>query len=83
MKPELLDLNIDFNAMSDSYGEGGFSEAESVDGYLIRFQVGLKTLTEVIIEHENSPHPINCIIFDAFFPCALEVAEQFGIVLFS
>ena len=29
--------------------------------------------------HNNSQHPIDCIVYDAFLPWALEVAHQFGI----
>lgn len=80
MKPELLSSDIDFDTISDGCDEGGFSEAESVDDYIVRLQTtGSKTLTELIIKHKNSPRPINCILYDAFLPWVLEVAQQFSI----
>ncbi|KAG4156603.1 hypothetical protein ERO13_D02G006800v2 [Gossypium hirsutum] len=81
MKPELLNSDIDFDTISDGCDEGGFLEVGSVDDYLVRLQtVGSKTLTELIIKHKNSPHPIDCILYDAFLPWVLDVAQQFGIV---
>ncbi|KAH1096015.1 hypothetical protein J1N35_012936 [Gossypium stocksii] len=81
MKPELLNSDIDFDTISDGCDKGGFLEVGSVDDYLVRLQtVGSKTLTELIIKHKNSPRPIDCILYDAFLPWVLDVAQQFGIV---
>ncbi|KAL1110742.1 hypothetical protein V6Z11_D02G007500 [Gossypium hirsutum] len=81
MKPELLNSDIDFDTISDGCDEGRFFEVRSIDDYLVRLQtVGSKTLTELIIKHKNSPRPIDCILYDAFLPWVLDVAQQFGIV---
>ncbi|KAB2039420.1 hypothetical protein ES319_D02G008000v1 [Gossypium barbadense] len=81
MKPELLNFDIDFDTISDGCDEGRFFEVRSIDDYLVRLQtVGSKTLTELIIKHKNSPRPIDCILYDAFLPWVLDVAQQFGIV---
>ncbi|MFQ6627785.1 hypothetical protein Gotur_007295, partial [Gossypium turneri] len=80
MKPELLNSDIDFDTISDGCDKGRFFEVGSVDEYLVRLQtVGSKTLTELIIKHKNSPRPIDCILYDAFLPWVLDVAQQFGI----
>ncbi|KAL1180860.1 hypothetical protein V6Z11_A02G007700, partial [Gossypium hirsutum] len=81
MKPEVLNSDIDFDTISDGCDKGGFFEVGSVDDYLVRLQtVGSKTLTELIIKHKNSPRPIDCILYDAFLPWVLDVAQQFGLV---
>ncbi|TYI91650.1 hypothetical protein E1A91_D02G008100v1 [Gossypium mustelinum] len=81
MKPELLNSEIDFDTISDGCDKDGFFALGDIDDYLVRLQtVGSKTLTELIIKHKNSPHPIDCILYDAFLPWVLDVAQQFGIV---
>ncbi|KAM1061391.1 hypothetical protein ACFX2A_026427 [Malus domestica] len=73
--------SVHFDTISDGYDEGGFARAESIDEYLSRMEaVGSKTLAELITKHQNSPHPINCIVYDPFLPWALEVAKQFGVL---
>ncbi|XVF37516.1 hypothetical protein REPUB_Repub20aG0015500 [Reevesia pubescens] len=80
MKPESLG-SVDIDTISDGCDEGGFSEAESIHDYLKRLETaGSKSLTELIIKYKNSSHPIDCIIYDAFLPWALDIAKQFGLV---
>ncbi|KAK8548254.1 hypothetical protein V6N13_054942 [Hibiscus sabdariffa] len=82
MNPELLlGSDIDFDTISDGCDQGGFLEANDIDDYLVRLQAaGSRTLTELVLKYRNTPHPIDCILYDAFLPWALDVAKQFGIV---
>ncbi|KAM1072116.1 hypothetical protein FF1_017427 [Malus domestica] len=73
--------SVYFDTISDGYDEGGFAQAGSVADYLSRMEaVGSKTLAELIKKHQNSPQPIDCIVYDPFLPWALEVAKQFGML---
>ncbi|KAL4271459.1 hypothetical protein GQ457_13G027660 [Hibiscus cannabinus] len=82
MNPELLlGSHIDFDTISDGCDQGGFLEANDINDYLVRLQAaGSRTLTELVLKYRNTPHPIDCILYDAFLPWALDVAKQFGIV---
>ncbi|KAK9265582.1 hypothetical protein L1049_007414 [Liquidambar formosana] len=73
--------SVQFDAISDGYDDGGFMKADSIEAYLTRFEaIGSKTLAELIKKHQSSAHPIDCIIYDAFLPWALDIAKQFGLV---
>ncbi|KAK8571464.1 hypothetical protein V6N12_027553 [Hibiscus sabdariffa] len=82
MGPELLlGSDIDFNTISDGCDQGGFLEANDINDYLVRLQAaGSRSLTELVVKYRNTPHPIDCILYDAFLPWALDVAKQFGLV---
>ncbi|CAL9028282.1 unnamed protein product [Prunus brigantina] len=72
--------SVQFDTISDGYDEEGFARAESIAAYLARMEAeGSRTLIELITKYNNSPHPINCIIYDPFLPWALDVAKQFGL----
>ncbi|GAV67133.1 UDPGT domain-containing protein, partial [Cephalotus follicularis] len=72
--------SIQFDTISDGYDEGGFAQADSIRAYLTRLQAdGSKTLSELIIKYKNNGDPIDCIVYDAFLPWALDVAKKFGI----
>uniref|UniRef100_A0A7N0V8B8 Uncharacterized protein n=1 Tax=Kalanchoe fedtschenkoi TaxID=63787 RepID=A0A7N0V8B8_KALFE len=67
--------------ISDGFDEGGFSQADSVESYLLHLQAaGSKSLADLIRRSKNSGHPIDCIIYDAFLPWALDVAKEFGLL---
>ncbi|GMP54993.1 hypothetical protein CsSME_00019954 [Camellia sinensis var. sinensis] len=71
---------VQFDTISDGYDEGGFMQAGDVQAYLTRLEAtGSKTLADLIKRHQNSDHPIDCIVYDAFLPWALEVAKEFGL----
>ncbi|XP_019157928.1 PREDICTED: UDP-glycosyltransferase 74B1-like isoform X1 [Ipomoea nil] len=66
--------------ISDGFDDGGFSQAQKVDVYLNSFeQNGSKTLSKVIAKYEDSACPVNCVVYDAFFPWALDVARRHGV----
>ncbi|GAB4839855.1 hypothetical protein Ancab_020564 [Ancistrocladus abbreviatus] len=40
---------------------------------------GSRTLSQLVGKYQNSVNPVSCIVYDAFFPWALDVARQHGI----
>ncbi|KAK7373475.1 hypothetical protein VNO80_06884 [Phaseolus coccineus] len=76
-----LPTGISLETISDGYDSGRIGEAKSLRVYLDRFwQVGPKTLVELLEKLARSGHPIHCIICDSFMPWGMEVAGRFGIV---
>ncbi|XP_035548460.1 UDP-glycosyltransferase 74F2-like [Juglans regia] len=72
--------SVQFETISDGYDEGGFLQAESIHAYLTRMEArGSKTLSDLILKHKDTANPIDCIIYDASLPWALEVAKMFGL----
>ncbi|GLT40057.1 hypothetical protein SLA2020_142150 [Shorea laevis] len=66
--------------ISDGFDEGGFAQAGNEDLYLKSFRDnGSRTLSNIIQKYKNSVSPVNCVIYDAFLPWALDVAKQYGI----
>ncbi|KAA8527228.1 hypothetical protein F0562_034675 [Nyssa sinensis] len=72
--------SVQLATISDGYDEGGFMQAESIRAYLARLQAaGSKTLAQLIERHQSSDqYPIDCVIYDAFLPWALDVTKQFA-----
>lgn len=82
-----LAFDVDVETISDGYDEGGFAQAESEAAYLARFRVvGSETLNSLIekLKFKSSTSdqygPVDCIIYDSFFPWALDVAKKWGIL---
>ncbi|GAB4858907.1 hypothetical protein Ancab_010380 [Ancistrocladus abbreviatus] len=70
---------VHFDTISDGFDEGGFASAESISTYLTCFEAaGSTTLAQLIQKHARSAHPINCVVYDAFMPWALDVAKKHG-----
>ncbi|GMN36149.1 hypothetical protein TIFTF001_005791 [Ficus carica] len=66
--------SIAFDTISDGFDDSGFSHAASVADYLSRMEAaGSKTLAELITRHNNTSNPIDCVIYDAFLPWALDL----------
>lgn len=66
--------------ISDGFDDGGFAQARNVDAYLKSIKEnGSKSLSQVIEKYQSSRFPVSCIIYDSFFPWALDVAKQHGI----
>ncbi|XP_023924982.2 mogroside IE synthase [Quercus suber] len=75
--------SIALETISDGFDEGGIAHAESIQVYLERFwQVGSQTLAELLekLSSSSSGNPVDCIVYDAFLPWALDVARKFGLV---
>ncbi|XP_057435857.1 UDP-glycosyltransferase 74G1-like [Lotus japonicus] len=77
-----LPPSISLEAISDGFDSGGFEEAgKSFKVYKDRFwQEGPRTLTELIEKLCRTGYPVDCVIYDALLPWALDVAKRFGIV---
>lgn len=76
---------------SSASGSGSISVETISDGkeygelhiraYLERFQeVGSQTLTQLVEKLGDSGCPVDCIVYDAFMPWALDIAKRFGLV---
>ncbi|KAK9146167.1 hypothetical protein Sjap_006070 [Stephania japonica] len=79
---------IAVETISDGYDDTGFSGADSIETYLKNLEViGSLSLAELIkkLNNTNPHHPINCLVYDAFLPWALDlVVKSFeGIVTAS
>ena len=73
--------SIALETISDGFDEGGIAHAESIQAYLERFwQVGSQTLVELLEKLSSLGNPVDCIVYDAFLPWALDVAKKFGLV---
>ncbi|XP_021658033.2 UDP-glycosyltransferase 74G1 [Hevea brasiliensis] len=72
---------IDLETISDGFDEGGYAQAESPEVYYSTFKaVGSETLANLIKNLNDSGHPVNALIYDGFFPWALDVAKQLGVL---
>ncbi|KAF5733897.1 putative UDP-glucosyltransferase 74F2 [Tripterygium wilfordii] len=79
MKPNPLG-SVQIDTISDGCDAGGFAQAETIKDYLTRLETaGSKTLAELIVKYKDTASPVDCIVYDAFLPWVLDVAQQFGI----
>ncbi|KAK7394612.1 hypothetical protein VNO78_15144 [Psophocarpus tetragonolobus] len=76
-----LPSSVALETISDGFDNGGIGEAGTYKAYLERFwQVGPNTLAELFQKLGRSGDPVHCVIYDAFFPWVLDVANRFGMV---
>ncbi|KAI5656464.1 hypothetical protein M9H77_25257 [Catharanthus roseus] len=69
---------ISVEEISDGFDEIGF-KAENSELYLDTFErVGSETLSELILKLQDLGFPVDCIVYDAVVPWALDVAKKFG-----
>ncbi|KHN13207.1 UDP-glycosyltransferase 74E1 [Glycine soja] len=67
--------------ISDGFDQGGPIHAESHKAYMDRStQVGSESLAELLEKLGQSKNHVDCVIYDSFFPWALDVAKSFGIM---
>ncbi|KAK7839677.1 udp-glycosyltransferase 74b1 [Quercus suber] len=72
--------NVGVEPISDGFDESGFAQAKNVDLFLKSFKAnGSRTLSELIQKFQDSGSPVSCVVYDSFFPWALDVAKQHGI----
>nr|AYR16604.1 UDP-glucosyltransferase UGT74B7 [Polygala tenuifolia] len=72
--------NVGVEAISDGFDEGGYAQAKDVGLFLESFKIhGSNTLSQLLQKFQNSSFPVTCVVYDAFFPWALDVAKQHGI----
>ncbi|XP_059432918.1 UDP-glycosyltransferase 74F2-like [Corylus avellana] len=73
--------SIALETISDGYDEGGRAQAESIKAYLESLRrIGSQTLGELLEKLSTSGCPVDCIVYDAFLPWALDVAKKFGLL---
>lgn len=73
--------SIAVDTVSDGYDEGGSSESESIEAYLTRFKlVGSETLALLIDKLRRLDNPVDCVVYDASLPWALDVVKAFSLV---
>ncbi|KAJ4823664.1 hypothetical protein Tsubulata_019759 [Turnera subulata] len=73
---------VHLDVISDGYDElGPAAEAPSADTYLARLKAeGSRTLTGLILKHQSTPTPVDCVVYEPFLAWALDVAKEFGLV---
>ncbi|PNX73607.1 UDP-glycosyltransferase 74E2-like protein [Trifolium pratense] len=75
-----LPPSITLETISDGFDNGGIREAGSFKSYVDHFwQVGPKNLENLIEKLNRTNYPIDCVIYDAFYPWVLDVAKKHGI----
>ncbi|KAK2351760.1 UDP-glycosyltransferase 74G1 [Trifolium repens] len=75
-----LPPSITLETISDGFDNGGIREAKGFKSYIDHFwQVGPKNLENLIKKLNRTNHPIDCVIYDAFYPWVLDVAKRVGI----
>ncbi|KAH9606306.1 hypothetical protein KSS87_000221 [Heliosperma pusillum] len=71
---------IGVRTISDGYDEGGRAQAESSEAYLASlYGVGPRNLSGLIKNLSEEGDPVKAVIYDGFFPWALDVAKEFGL----
>ncbi|CAN6554727.1 unnamed protein product [Malus baccata var. baccata] len=71
---------VAWETISDGFDDTGKGDI-NIDIYLERlWQVGSKTLVELLEKHSNSRSPVDCVVYDAIIPWPLDVAKKLGIV---
>lgn len=76
-----LPPSITLETISDGFDNDGFREAKGFRSYVDHcWQVGPKNLEKLIEKLGKTNYPIDCVIYDAFYPWALDVAKRLGIV---
>ncbi|KAL0402789.1 UNVERIFIED_CONTAM: UDP-glycosyltransferase 74F2 [Sesamum radiatum] len=78
MSPTSDTVSID--TISDGCDDAGFMQADNVADYLTRMEIaGSKTLQQLIRKYQDCNNPFDCIVYDAFLPWVLDVAEKYAI----
>jgi pathogen-inducible salicylic acid glucosyltransferase len=73
--------SIAIETISDGFDNGGVEEAGEYKTYYDRFwQVGPKSLAELIEKFCTLGDKVDCVIYNSAFPWALDVAKRFGII---
>ncbi|KAK7374422.1 hypothetical protein VNO80_07852 [Phaseolus coccineus] len=79
-KLQNVPASISLETISDGFDKGGVDEAGSYKSYFERFwQVGPKSLGDLLERVGRSGEGVDCVIYDSAFPWALEVAKRLEI----
>lgn len=80
MKATLSDSMIAFESIYDDCSEGRVVGPGGLKGFVDRFQAsGSTNLTKFILDHEQTEHPVKCLVYDANIPWASNITTQLGI----
>lgn len=72
--------NVGVEPISDGFDQGGYAQSGNVEAFLNSFKAnGSRTLSELVKKFQDTNDPVCCIVYDSFFPWALDVAKQHGI----
>ncbi|KAJ4847787.1 hypothetical protein Tsubulata_003343, partial [Turnera subulata] len=72
---------VHLDVISDGYDELGRAAAPSTETYLARLKAeGSRTLAGLILKHQSTPTPIDCVVYEPFLAWALDVAKEFGVM---
>ncbi|KAL5712628.1 hypothetical protein ACHQM5_014779 [Ranunculus cassubicifolius] len=53
----------------------------TIDSYMEMFkEIGSKNVSKIIEAHQNSKHPVKCLVYSSVFPLALEIAKLHGLI---
>ncbi|KAK6164248.1 hypothetical protein DH2020_001112 [Rehmannia glutinosa] len=66
--------------ISDGFDNGGFEKVSPLEYYNRCWESGSDTLADLIEKLRSSGSGIDCLIYDPFFPWALDVAKKFGLM---
>ncbi|KAK9288341.1 hypothetical protein L1049_016794 [Liquidambar formosana] len=70
--------SVKIESISDGFEEG--EKIEGTDIHLERFRVGVsQSLVELIEKQKGYAHPPKVLVYDAFMPWALDVAQRLGL----
>lgn len=79
--------NVGVEPISDGFDEEGFSQAGNEAAFLKSFEEhGSRTLSELIEKYSSTDTRVTCVVYDSFFPWALNVVKQhdiFGAAFFT
>lgn len=66
--------------ISDGFDDGGFGKGRSEGEYLESLREhASESLSQLLNKYKTTSFPVSCIIYDAFFPWALDVAKTHGV----
>ncbi|KAK6158737.1 hypothetical protein DH2020_006051 [Rehmannia glutinosa] len=65
--------------ISDGFDDGGVEKVSPQEYYNRCWKSGSDTLTELLEKLRSSGSGVDCLIYDPFFPWALDVAKKFGL----
>ncbi|KAH6836311.1 hypothetical protein C2S53_001177 [Perilla frutescens var. hirtella] len=72
-------VSFPVETISDGFDDGGAGEVKPVEYYEICWKIGSETLAQLIERLRSSGSGVDCLIYDPFYPWALDVAKKLGL----
>ncbi|KAI3468412.1 hypothetical protein Pfo_025075 [Paulownia fortunei] len=66
--------------ISDGFDDGGTEKVRPEEYYNRCWETGSETLAQLVEKLQSSGTGVDCLIYDPFFPWALDVAKKFGLM---